>query len=611
MEASSTASARIRQPIVVVLGHVDHGKTTLLDKIRGTAVAKKEPGEITQHIGASVVPASVLEKLSEPLRKLFPKLKIEIPGLLFIDTPGHELFASLRRRGGSVADIAILVIDIMEGVKPQTREAIMLLKERRVPFVVAANKIDKIEGWVPVFDAPFLESIKKQSPRTISRLEERIYALVGSLYEFGYQAERFDRVRDFRTTVAIVPVSAKTGEGIPELLALIAGLAQQFMRKRLVTSDEPAKGVVLEVKEEPGLGTTIDVIIYDGVIRKNDTIIVAARDGYVVTHVRALLLPRPLQDMRMHEGRFMQVEEVAAAAGVKIVAPNLEEVVAGSPLYVVPPGADVAVYGKSLLEEVESIRIKSESEGVVVKADTLGSLEALVEALKREGIPVRLADVGHVTKNDVIEAAIIKKSKPEYGVILAFNVKVLKEAEELVAKEGITIFVNNVIYKLLEDFLKWLKEYKELEKKKELESLVRPGKIRILPGYVFRRSDPAIVGVEVIEGTIKPGYPLMRDDGIQVGSIMQIRDRDKALNEAVKGQRVAISIKGKVLIGRQVDEGDVLYTDIPGDHVVAWLTKYVNELREDEKAVLREIISIKRKTDPLYGFVQLSAQRSS
>lgn len=601
--SESASKQWIRQPIVVVLGHVDHGKTTLLDKIRGTAVAKKEPGEITQHIGASIVPASVLNKLAEPLRKLFPKLKIEIPGLLFIDTPGHELFASLRKRGSSVADIAVLVIDVMEGIMPQTREAIMLLKDRKVPFVVAANKIDRVEGWIPQPTLSFLESARKQSQRTIYKLEERLYSIAGGLYEFGFQAERFDRIRDFRTTVAIVPVSAKTGEGVAELLALIAGLAQQFMKKNLITGDEPAKGVVLEVKEEEGLGVTVDAVIYDGVLRKSDTIILATRSGYVITHIRALLLPRPLQDMRMHEGKFIQVNEVAAAAGVKIVAPNLEDVIAGSPLYVIPPGADQNEYIKLVLEEVEAIRVRSETSGIIVKADTLGSLEALLTALRREGIPIKLADVGPVTRNDVIEATAVKKSKPEYGVILAFNVKVLREAQEIAAKDDIQIFMNNVIYKLLEDFLKWLKEYKEIERKKELESLVRPAKIKILPGYIFRRSDPAIVGIEVLGGTIKPGYPLMRYDGVFVGNIMQIRDRDNVLGEASIGQRVAISIKGKVLVGRHIDENDVLYTDIPKEHVIVWLTKYQNELREDEVGVLKEIISIKRRQDPLYGFV--------
>jgi len=375
------------------------------------------------------------------------------------------------------------------------------------------------------------------------------------------------------------------------------------MKKKLITSEDAAKGVVLEVREEPGLGTTLDTIIYDGIIRKNDTIVVASRNGYKVTKVRALLLPRPLQDMRMHEGRFIQVDYVVAAAGVKIVAPELEDVIAGTPLYVVPPDKQPEEYGKLVVEEVKQIIVKSESDGVVVKADTLGSLEALIEALKRENIPIRLADVGPVSKNDALEAAVVKKSKPEYGVILVFNTKILSEAVELIEKENIKVFTNNVIYQLLEDYLKWLREYKEQEKLRELESLVRPGKIRILPGYVFRRSDPAIVGIEVLGGTIKPGYPLMRSDGAEVGVVMQIRDRDNVLKQAVIGQRVAISIKGKVMIGRQIDEGDVLYTDIPKEHVVVWLTRYKSELRDDEKSVLEEIIKIKRKTDPLYGFV--------
>lgn len=597
------AGGRIRQPIIVVMGHVDHGKTTLLDKIRGTAIAKKEPGEITQHVGASIVPASVLEKISAPLKKYFPKLTIEIPGLLFIDTPGHELFTNLRKRGGSVADMAILVIDINEGFRPQTYEAISILRERKVPFVVAANKIDKLPGWRPNPDAPFLESIKSQPPYTVAHLEDRIYKLVAEFYNLGFSAERFDRVKDYRRTLAIVPVSAKTGEGIPELLALITGLSQQFMKKRLITSDEPGKGVVLEVREEPGLGMTIDVIVYDGVVKKNDLFVVATRDGPIVSRVRSLLMPRPLQDMRMHEGKFIQVDAVYAATGVKIAAPGLENAIAGSPFYVIPSEEAVEKYASLVKEEIAQVLFRSQSNGVIVKADTLGTLEAIVEALKRENISVRLADVGHVTKNDVIEAIAVKTSAPEYGAILAFNVKVLPDAESLAASELVKIFQHNVIYQLLEDFLKWYKEMKESAKQKELESLVRPGKLRLLPGFVFRRSDPAIVGVEILGGTIKPGYNLMRADGTPIGSIMQIRDRDNVLKEARAGQQVAISIKGKVMVGRHIDEGDVLYVDIPSGHVRLWLTKYKNELSQDEVEVLNEIIKIKRAQDPFYGMV--------
>ena len=593
----------MRQPIVVVLGHVDHGKTTLLDKIRGTAVTKKEPGEITQHVGASIVPASVLRKVAEPLKKYFPRLRIEIPGLLFIDTPGHELFSNLRKRGGSVADIAILVIDVIEGFQPQTIESIEILKERRVPFIVAANKIDRIPGWKPQPDKPFLETIKLQNPSVQARLDQLIYRIVEQLYNHGFMSERFDRIKDFRRTVAIVPVSAKTGEGLPELLALLTGLVQQFMKKKLVTSDEPGKGVILEVKEEPGLGTTIDVIIYDGVIRRGDLIVVGGKVKPIVTKVRALLMPRPLQDMRAHEGRFRAIDKAIAATGVKISAPGLEDALAGSPVFVVPSESLVDEYLAKIREEIESIRIKTDSVGVVVKADTLGTLEALVAALRRENIPVRLADVGHVSKTDVMEASIVKRDKPEYGVILVFNVKVLPEARELAAKEGVKLFINNVIYRLLEDYINWVRKLKEMERLKVLESLVRPGKIRIIPGYIFRRSEPAIVGVEVLGGKIRPRYPLMREDGMRIGEIMQIRDRDNVLKEARVGQAVAISIKGRVLVGRHIDEGDILYTDIPKDHAKLWLTKFKNELSNDEMMVLKEIINIKKKRDPMYGLI--------
>lgn len=598
----SKTTAKLRQPIITVLGHVDHGKTTLLDKIRGTTVALKEPGAITQHVGASIVPADVIEKIAEPLKKIIP-FKLKIPGLLFIDTPGHEIFSNLRRRGGSVADFAIVVVDVIEGFQRQTYESIEILKARRVPFLIAANKIDRIPGWRPQPDQPFLFSIRKQDTLVVQDLDDRIYRMVGELYKLGFQADRFDRIRDFTRTIAIVPVSAKTGEGIPELLAVLAGLIQQYMAKRLLVTSGPAKGVVLEVKEEPGLGTTMDVIIYDGIIRKGDIIVVGGLEKPVVTKVRALLMPRPLQEMRAHEGRFISVEEVAAAAGVKIVAPGLEGVVGGAPLYVVPSEDQVNEYYKKVKEEVETLRIKTDTKGVVVKADTLGTLEALVLTLKSKNIPVRIADVGPVSKRDVIEAAITRREVEEYGVILAFNVKVLPEAREEARKSGVRIFENNVVYRLLEDYEEWVRKLVEERRMRELNSLVRPGKIRIIPGYVFRRSEPAIVGVEVLGGIIRPGYPLMREDGRTLGQIMQIQDKGKPIPEARAGMAVAISIRGNIMIGRHVDEGDIMYTDIPDAHAKKLILKFLDDLSDDEKLVLKEIIRIKRKQNPTYGFV--------
>jgi len=600
--SQTTSKPRLRQPIVAVLGHVDHGKTTLLDKIRGTVVALKEPGQITQHIGASLVPTEVIEKVTEPLKKIIPTVKLELPGLLFIDTPGHEIFSNLRKRGGAVADLAILVVDVMEGFQPQTYEAVEILKQRRVPFVVAANKIDRIPGWKPHPDQPFLISYRKQEPSVREYLDNKIYEIMGELAKLGFDSERFDRITNFTRQIAIVPISAKTGEGIPELLAVLAGLAQRFMKGKLKYVEGPAKGVVMEVKEEPGYGSTIDTIIYDGVLRQGDTIVVGGIEGPIVTKVRALLVPAPLEEMRAAK-KFRAVEEVSAAAGVKIVAPGLEKALAGAPVYVAEKPEDVEKLKEQVQKEVEEVMVETDKEGVIVKADTLGTLEALVQFLKIRGIPVRMARVGPVTKRDVMEAISVKRKNKEYGVILAFNVKVLPEAKELAEKEGIKIFQNNVIYRLIEEFEEWLKQLKEEERRKILETLVRPGKIRILPGFVFRRSDPAIVGVEVLGGVIKPKYPLMKEDGTRVGNILQIQDKGQTIHEARAGQQVAISIKGRVMVGRHIHEGDILYTDVPAEHAKLWLTKFKNELSDDEKHVLQEIIKIKRKQNPLYGVV--------
>ena len=577
---STTSQPRLRQPIVVVLGHVDHGKTSLLDKIRSTAVAAKEAGGITQHIGASIVPADVIEKIAEPLKKVVP-VKLTIPGLLFIDTPGHELFSNLRKRGGSVADFAILVVDVTKGFQNQTYESLELLKSRRVPFLVAANKIDRLPGWVSHPDTPFIESYAMQSEQAKKELEEAVYGkVVLSLSEQGFNADLFTRIRDFTRTVAVVPVSAKTGEGIADLLAVLAGLAQQYLRRRLQFAEGPAKGSVLEVKEIPGLGTVVDAIIYDGILKVGDLIVLNGKSGPIVTTVRSLLLPAPLTDMRAKGVRFVNVDEVAAAGSSLLVARDEEE---------------AKKIAESLRAEVKELIFRTESDGVVVKADTLGTLEALLEALRRQNIPVRLADVGVVSKNDVVEAAFSGKRDRSLGAILAFNVKVLPEAEQEASALGVKIFQDNIIYHLLDQYVEWRQRLKEEEVAARLNQLVRPGKFVVLPGYVFRRSDPAIVGVEVLGGVIRPGYPLISEKGRELGRIMAIKDRDKTLDMARTGAKVAVSIEGKVMVGRHVDEGEVVYTDVPTDHAMKLLTEFRAYLSDDELLTLKEIAELKKK----------------
>lgn len=584
----------VRQPIVCVLGHVDTGKTLLLDKIRKTSVQAREAGGITQHIGASFFPVDTLKQLVGPLLSMV-KGEIEIPGLLVVDTPGHEAFTNLRKRGGSVADIAILVIDVLKGFEAQTYECLEILKARKTPFLVAANKIDRIPGWKSYPDMPFLKSYQTQGRYVREDLDNRLYSIIGVFSRLGFRADRFDRIKDFTKTVAIVPTSAKTGEGVTELLMVLVGLTQQYLKKRLQTTEGPAKGTVLEVKEEPGLGLTLNVIVYDGVLRRDDLIVVGGKEKPIVTRVRAILVPKPLDEIRDPRDRFSSVEAVSAAAGVKIAAPDLEGALAGAPLYAVGEGEDVDEYVRLVSEEIERIRIATDVDGVVLKADTLGSLEAIAENLQRNGVPIRLADVGEVSKRDIVEAAVVKEHEPLYGVILAFNVRVLPDAEEEAEIKGVQIFKNNIIYHLMDDYLSWLKAQKEAEIEDEFARLVKPGKLRVLEGYVFRRAKPAIFGVEILAGRIKPRLVLVRaEDGKEVGEIQQIQEKGEALPEARMGMQVAISMD-RPMVGRHVFEKDILYVKVPEEHAKALLSEFMDKLTVEEQETLKEYVEIMRK----------------
>ncbi|WXG42867.1 MAG: translation initiation factor IF-2 [Promethearchaeati archaeon SRVP18_Atabeyarchaeia-1] len=590
----------IRQPIVAVLGHVNAGKTTLLDRIRGTAISLKEAGGLTQHIGASNLPSTTIEKICGDLLEKF-KIKLAIPGLLIIDTPGHEIFMNLRRRGGAVADIAILVVDFMKGLEAQTYESVSILKSRKTPFIIAYNKVDRVEGWRPTENAPFGESISKQADFVKKLVDERIYELIGEMSKEGFSADRFDAITDFTKNVAIIPTSAKTGEGIPELLAILAGLTQSFMMGRLQVEQGPAKGTVLEVRDEPGLGTTIDVIIYNGILRKGDTIVVGGKDKALVTKVRGLVQPKPLVETGESRDKFTHVEEVSAAAGVKIIAPELVHAVSGAPLVVASTEQDIQRAVADITSEINRIKINTDTKGVILKVDTLGALEAIVKYLEDRKIPIRIADVSDVSKRDIMEAAAVKEDAPFSAVVLSFNVRVMPEAKEEADRLEIPVFKNDVVYKLVDEYEGWVKERKEEEKRKTVSSLVLPAKIKILPGYIFRRSHPVIVGVEVLAGTARAKTGLITEKGDDAGEIAQMQDEGKTVAQATKGRQVAVSIKGNILVGRQINEGDILYANIPEQDIRILRTKLEDELTSDDLQVLSEFIEIKRKKNPVFA----------
>jgi translation initiation factor 5B len=590
----------IRQPIVCVLGHVDTGKTSLLDKIRKTSVQSREAGGITQHIGASFFPVETIGQLVGSMLSMI-KGEIEIPGLLIIDTPGHEAFANLRKRGGSVADIAILVIDVLRSFEAQTYECIEILKTRKTPFLVAANKIDRIPGWNSYPDTPFLKTYQLQDPYVRQDLDNRLYDIMGVFSRLELKTDRFDHIKDFAKTVAIVPVSAKTGEGISELLMTLVGLTQQYLKKRLQITEGEAKGTVLEVKEEPGLGLTLNAIIYDGTLQKDDTIVVGGKDKPIVTRIRAILVPKPLDEIRDPRDKFSSMGSVSAAAGIKIVAPDLEGALAGAPLYAVRHGEEIEKYAKLVSEEIDKIRVATDVEGVILKTDTLGSLEAIADILKKNNIAIRRADVGDISKRDVTEASVVKEHEPLYGAILAFGVRVLPDAEEDAAIKGIQIFRDKVIYHVIENYLDWYKSQRDATLEQDFDALVKPAKVQVLEGYIFRRARPAIFGVEVQAGKIKPKCALIRaEDGEEVGEIEQIQDKGKALSEAQQRMQVAVSMS-KPIVGRHVFEKDVLFVKVPEPHAKLLQTTFIDKLTMDEQETLKEYIEIMRKKIPFWA----------
>ncbi len=580
----------IRQPIIVVMGHVDHGKTSLLDRIRSTTIAAKEAGGITQHIGASEVPIDVIEKICGPMLQSMGT-KITIPGLLFIDTPGHEAFTNLRKRGGSASDLAILVVDITKGFEPQTIEAVNILKEYKTPFVIAANKIDLVTGWINSKSKSFVSALEKQSTGVKQDLENRIFELIGRVSELGFTSERFDRIKSFQKELAIIPISAKTGEGIAELLMVVTGLSQRFLEMKLnIEVKGPGKGNILEKKEVKGLGTTIDVILYDGTLRINDTIAFATQDSVATAKIKAMLKPKPLQEIRESASKFFYVDEVHAASGIKISGNGLDDAMPGSPVLQVT-NQD---YESKIRAELGDV-FKTEKNGVILKADSIGSLEAISKLIESEKFKVSRKSIGNVTKRDVVDAFSQISSDPIYAVVLAFNVQADKEAQEASFDSGIKIISSDIIYKLIDDY-KLFADEKRREGAKRTESrIVFPGKIEVVPNSVFRVSHPAIFGVDVVAGRIKVGYIMINNVGEIVGKIKGIQNEKNPLESAKTGDRIAISMD-EPAFGRQVREGQVLYTRIPDEDERMLKNELQHLLNDSEKELLLKISEIKKNS---------------
>ncbi len=573
-----------RQPIVCVLGHVDHGKTSILDAIRGTIIAKKEAGGITQRIGATDIALSDIEK-----RANIPEgqSKLKIPGLLFIDTPGHVAFTNMRARGGALADMAILVVDINEGFKPQTIESINILKKFKTPFVVAANKIDLIPLFTPTKDKNFKQILKSQREEYKEELETRLYNLVNKFYEYGLTTERYDRISDFSKTIAIVPMSAKLNIGTSDILMVIAGLAQRYLEDNISVKDAEGRGTIIELKKEESLGMTLDTVLYQGTLNKGDSIAINTRDGPAVTKIKAMLV-----NPRGRAKKVVEKDSVTSASGVRILISDKLEVVSGSPLIVVKGDPE------SAFEEItkeSQVNIPLQEHGVTVKADALGSLEAVAYELTEKGIEIRSAEVGDISKRDITDVATL--NDPLDRMIIGFNVALTQEAQEATMVSDVGARVGDVIYSLVEDTENWLKARKQELDESRKSRMAVPSKISIIPDYIFRAAKPVIVGVKVYSGRIKVGDRLIKSDGRYAGTIKSIRDGDVSKQHMDAPAEVAVSIDG-VTLHRQISPEEPLYVDIP-EAVVKELRE--EKMDEETMLTLEEIIKIKRKENMFWG----------
>ncbi|XP_072235247.1 eukaryotic translation initiation factor 5B isoform X2 [Leuresthes tenuis] len=591
----NTDVEKLRAPVVCVLGHVDTGKTKILDKLRHTHVQDGEAGGITQQIGATNVPKETIEEQTKMVKN-FDKEVVKIPGMLIIDTPGHESFSNLRNRGSSLCDIAILVVDIMHGLEPQTLESINLLKEKKCPFIVALNKIDRLYDWKKSPDTDVVATLKKQKKNTKDEFDERAKAIIVEFAQQGLNAALFFENKDPRTFVSLVPTSAHSGDGMGNLIALLVELTQTMLARRLAHCDE-LRAQVMEVKALPGMGTTIDVILINGRLREGETIIVPGVEGPIVTQIRGLLLPPPLKELRV-KSQYEKHKEVSTAQGVKILGKDLEKALAGLPLLVAHRDDEVPVLRDELVRELKQTlsSIKLEEKGVYVQASTLGSLEALLEFLRTSKVPYAGINIGPVHKKDVMKASTMLEHDVQYAVILAFDVKVERESQEMADSLGVRIFSAEIIYHLFDAFTKYREDYKKAKQDEFKHIAVFPAKLRVLPQFIFNSRDPIVMGVTVEAGVLKQGTPLcVPSKGfVDIGVVTSIEVNHKSVDTAKKGQEICIKIEpipgeSPKMYGRHFEATDIIVTKITRASIDALKNWFRDEMQKSDWQLIMEL----------------------
>lgn len=598
-----------RSPICCVLGHVDAGKTSLLDKVRQTNVQKGEAGGITQQIGATFFPQEILSNFTKDLSKK-QNFDIKIPGLLIMDTPGHEQFANLRSRGSSIADIAILVVDMFHGLEKQTIESIALLRKLKCPFVVALNKVDKLYDWKKNDMMDIQQTLLLQKDYVGVEYNTRVDEIKSQLAKEGFNSELYYKNQDLTKTISIVPTSAKTGEGIIDLVLFLIKLNQLFLENK-ISHKEEFKCSIIEVKPINGYGLTIDVILVNGTLCQGDKIILSGFNGPIITKVKYLLTPQPLQELRV-KGDYIVHKNIKASQCVKISAENLEEVIPGTSLFLIEKEEDIDFYKKEASREVSSIlnKVSKDKIGISIQSSTLGSLEALITLLEQNKIPIGNISLGPIHKKHIIHSIMMKQKNKKYALILAFDVEVTQDAKFLAEKEKIKIYDSKIIYHLADVLNKHIDEYNLEIKEKNKNIVVFPASLKIL--CCFRAKDPLVIGCKVEEGQIRVGTPLQvrTENGMSIGKVIGIQIENKDILIGKKGMELAIKLEGKtnfkfydelgeekereqhIAYGRHINEGDTLCSKISRKSIDALKESFRDDMTDEDWQL---IINLKKE----------------
>ena len=583
------------------------------------------------------------------------KPKFDSPGIIFLDTPGHESFGSIRNRSGSVADIAILIVDIVEGFKPQTIQSIEILEQNDIPFIIVGNKVDRIHQWESKRGRSSWQSWNEQSKDVQKMADDFYYKLLGQVASHSKfnLAKYWDGIKtfDIKNDRLFVPMSAKEGEGLQDLLFVILAMAEKFAREDLIIhSEDMAEGYVLESREEIGVGKTIDIILTKGTIRVGDSVAYNTNDGPIAdsshadestsVRIRSIRRPMGMAEMRDAGKRWENIQSASAASGLKLVIPRMKEIHIGSKIFFPKPEEDLEPIFKEM--KLENKRIRDDApimcsicsevlsrkefstrhtnpsaqgegfspgcqtarevrEGAVVKARTFGGLEAVLYELKKRKIPISHAEVGPVNKRDVREILATGNDEHKFLIALAVkgNVQVeqeIKDAEKSKKSVDFNYIQGDILYQIMDQIDERVEEIRETAANSDSGILFRPAQIRYL--NMSFKDKPAVFGVQVLKGQIRVGQELLRSDGTGrvLGKILSIGTDGETV--AHEGEQVPIQVNIRFSRSNIIDDeifyGNVLEEDSKNMRNVS--------LSESEKDAFIDIIKIHQEILQEFGY---------